>query len=87
VSRDTLIPALQRLLASSATRSVAGTAFELAAIDVLGRGRIGYPVRPLFVGMPAMRQHDMEMVPSTVIEQWLALPQQQRDVIDQAAES
>lgn len=38
LSRDALIPALQRLLASSSTRSVAGTVFEQAAIGVLGRG-------------------------------------------------
>jgi hypothetical protein len=54
LSRDALVPALQRLLASSSTRSVAGTAFELAAIDVLGRGgRSEYKVRPLFAADPA----------------------------------
>jgi hypothetical protein len=49
-SRDALIPALQRLLASSTTRSVAGTAFELAAIDVLGCSGRRYTARPLFAG-------------------------------------
>jgi hypothetical protein len=50
-SRDTLIPALQRLLASSSTRTVAGTVFEQAAIGVLGRGgRSDHPVRSLLTG-------------------------------------
>ena len=45
-SRDAIIPALQRLLASRVTTSVAGTAFELAAIDVLAHcGE--YAMRPL----------------------------------------
>lgn len=53
-SRHTLVPALQSLLASSSTRSVAGTAFELAAIDTLGRGEpCEYAVRFLGTGKPS----------------------------------
>jgi hypothetical protein len=54
MSRDALIPALQRLLACSSTRTLAGTAFELAAIDVLGRGwRSEFSVRALFAPDPS----------------------------------
>ena len=54
MSRDTLLPAPQRLLASSTTRSVAGTVFEQMVIGVLGRGgRCDYLVRPLIDGRPA----------------------------------
>jgi hypothetical protein len=69
-SRDALIPALQRLLASSATRTVAGTAFELAVTDVLGRGGGGeYPVRQLLGrGVPApaaSNQAPWQVLPAT----------------------
>ena len=47
-NRNSLIPALQNLLASSSTRTVAGAAFELAATAVLGcGGGRAYRVLPL----------------------------------------
>jgi hypothetical protein len=76
VSRDALIPALQRLLASSSTRTLAGAAFELAAIDVLGRSG----------EVEEERRHVMEL-PREALSEWLALPQPQRDAIDEAVES
>ena len=47
-SRDALIPALKHLLAGRHTATVAGTAFEMAVVEELGRrGSKGYQVRSL----------------------------------------
>ena len=73
-ARDTLIPVLQRLLDSSSTRSVAGTAFELAAIDVLGRGGGGeYGVRPLFIDKPNLNLN-LNNSPTPKAFPWQTLP-------------
>lgn len=44
-----VVAALQQLLESNSTRNVAGTVFELASLEMLGRGGV-FKVRPLHVG-------------------------------------
>jgi hypothetical protein len=78
MSRDTLIPALPRRLASSTTRSVAGTVFEQMVIGVLGRGgRSDYLVRPLIDG----RLADFQALPAStsVLRHFDSLPGLARD--------
>jgi hypothetical protein len=51
LSRDTLIPALKHLLAGRHTGTIAGTAFEMAVVEELGRrGSKDCPVRALLHG-------------------------------------
>jgi hypothetical protein len=53
--RHHLVTALQRLVRSSLTRSVAGTVFELAALDVLGSGTALPAPLPLLAARRATR--------------------------------
>ena len=97
-TRDTLIPVLQQLLFEKSTRTVAGTVFEFAAMDVLVRsfnkGKF-YEMRPLFHHDPPIQGEttdvntgmmlQMQMHPSQQMQAPLASTMKRFDSLSQLA--